>query len=223
MLLFPTIPYDALILKNWIDFDNDGVFDTEDLCPNTMEGITVGSTGCPIFELPSNNFEIEIIGETCPNKKNDQIIINSLETNNYVTTEINGSTYSFTKDKTIDNLPDGVYNFCISVEGQSYEQCFTAKIEAGTTLLAKTLFASDELAGFIFAVTYVRPSKSILEVKVKSVTKKLKDKGFAAKVSREDINYGITYTISTDEIIEFLKENEALLLQKGFNFNYLTQ
>ncbi|MFC1760286.1 HD domain-containing protein [Candidatus Neomarinimicrobiota bacterium] len=60
-----------------------------------------------------------------------------------------------------------------------------------TTLLAKTLFACDELAGFIFAVTYVRPSKSILEVKVKSVTKKLKDKGFAAKVSREDINKGI--------------------------------
>lgn len=59
------------------------------------------------------------------------------------------------------------------------------------TLMAKTLFACDELAGFIFAVTYVRPSKSINEVKVKSVTKKLKDKGFAAKVSREDINKGI--------------------------------
>jgi len=40
-------------------------------------------------------------------------------------------------------------------------------------------------------VTYVRPSKSILDVKVKSVTKKLKDKGFAAKVSREDVNNGI--------------------------------
>lgn len=39
----------------------------------------------------------------------------------------------------------------------------------------------------------------------------------------EDINYGITYTISTDEIIEFLKENEIQLLQKGFNFNYLTK
>lgn len=37
----------------------------------------------------------------------------------------------------------------------------------------------------------------------------------------EGINYGITYTISTDEIINFLKENETLLLQKGFNFNYL--
>ncbi len=60
-----------------------------------------------------------------------------------------------------------------------------------TTLLAKTLFACDELAGFIFAVTYVRPSKSINDVKVKSVTKKLKNKGFAAKVNREDIHNGI--------------------------------
>lgn len=59
------------------------------------------------------------------------------------------------------------------------------------SLMAKTLFACDELAGFIFAVTYVRPSKSIVDVKVKSVTKKLKNKGFAAKVSREDINNGI--------------------------------
>lgn len=59
------------------------------------------------------------------------------------------------------------------------------------TLMAKTLFACDELAGFIFAVTYVRPSKSVNDVKVKSVTKKLKDKGFAAKVSRTDINNGI--------------------------------
>ncbi len=59
------------------------------------------------------------------------------------------------------------------------------------TLMAKTLFACDELTGFIFAVTFVRPSKSIIEVKPKSVVKKLKDKGFAAKVSREDIEKGI--------------------------------
>ena len=59
------------------------------------------------------------------------------------------------------------------------------------SLMAKTLFACDELAGFIFAVTYVRPLKSIADVKVKSVTKKLKDKGFAAKVSRADISKGI--------------------------------
>ena len=58
------------------------------------------------------------------------------------------------------------------------------------TLLQKTLFACDELAGFITAVTLVRPSKSLDEVKVKSVKKKLKDKGFARAVNREDIYKG---------------------------------
>ena len=58
------------------------------------------------------------------------------------------------------------------------------------TLLSKVLFACDELAGFIMAVTYVRPSKSIDEVEVKSVKKKMKDKGFAKAVSREDIIKG---------------------------------
>ena len=73
------------------------------------------------------------------------------------------------------------------------------------TLMAKTLFACDELSGFIFAVTYVRPSKSINDVKVKSVTKKLKDKGFAAKVSREDINKGIEELgIDRSEHIQFV-------------------
>ena len=73
------------------------------------------------------------------------------------------------------------------------------------TLMAKTLFACDELAGFIFAVTYVRPSKSINDVKVKSVTKKLKDKGFAAKVSREDINKGIKeLAVDRAEHIQFV-------------------
>jgi putative nucleotidyltransferase with HDIG domain len=58
------------------------------------------------------------------------------------------------------------------------------------SLLEKTLFACDELAGFITAVTYVRPSKSIEEVEVKSVLKKMKDKAFARAVSRDDIKIG---------------------------------
>ena len=58
------------------------------------------------------------------------------------------------------------------------------------TLLQKVLFACDELAGFITAVTYVRPSKSIDEVEVNSVKKKMKDKAFAKNVSREDITKG---------------------------------
>jgi len=59
------------------------------------------------------------------------------------------------------------------------------------TLLAKTLFAVDELAGFITAVALVRPSKKIADVEVSSVKKKFKDKAFAASVSREDIKKGI--------------------------------
>jgi len=58
------------------------------------------------------------------------------------------------------------------------------------TLMAKTLYAVDELCGFITAVTLVRPTKSISDVKLKSVKRKLKDKNFAAKVNREEIRKG---------------------------------
>ncbi len=72
------------------------------------------------------------------------------------------------------------------------------------TKLAKTLYACDELAGFITAVTLVRPSKSIDEVKVKSVKKKLKDKAFARAVSREDILNGAEELgIPLEEHIDF--------------------
>ncbi len=75
------------------------------------------------------------------------------------------------------------------------------------TLLQKTLFACDELAGFITAVTLVRPSKSIDEVKVKSVKKKLKDKAFARAVSREDIYKGAEELgVPLDEHIAFCIE-----------------
>lgn len=58
------------------------------------------------------------------------------------------------------------------------------------SLMAKTLFAVDELTGLITAAVLVRPEKKIENLEVKSVKKKLKDKAFAAAVSREDINKG---------------------------------
>jgi putative nucleotidyltransferase with HDIG domain len=56
--------------------------------------------------------------------------------------------------------------------------------------LEKTLYAVDELSGFVMAVAFVRPSKSIHDVAVASVKKKLKDKAFARAVNREDIIRG---------------------------------
>lgn len=58
------------------------------------------------------------------------------------------------------------------------------------TPLEKTLCAVDELSGFVIAVARVRPSKSIAEVDVAAVKKKMKDKAFARAVSREDIVRG---------------------------------
>jgi predicted hydrolase (HD superfamily) len=61
---------------------------------------------------------------------------------------------------------------------------------APESALEKTLCAVDELSGFVIAVALVRPDKSVHQVEVKSVRKKLKDKSFAAKVSREEIAHG---------------------------------
>src|SRR3954451_7260494 len=56
--------------------------------------------------------------------------------------------------------------------------------------LEKTLYACDELAGFITAISYVKPGRSVFEVDVQSVKKKMKDKAFARSVNRQDIVEG---------------------------------
>ena len=72
------------------------------------------------------------------------------------------------------------------------------------TPLEKTLFACDELAGFLTAVALVKPSRSLAEVEVKSVRKKMKDKAFARSVSREDIIEGAQgLAIDLDQHIDF--------------------
>ena len=73
--------------------------------------------------------------------------------------------------------------------------------------LAQVLFACDELAGFITAVALVKPSKSLNEVDVKSVRKRMKDKAFARAVSREDIlNGAAELGVDLDEHIAFCIE-----------------
>jgi len=75
------------------------------------------------------------------------------------------------------------------------------------TPMEKTLFACDELAGFITACALVKPGKSLAEVEAKSVRKKMKDKAFARSVKREDIVNGATdLGVDLEEHIAFCIE-----------------
>jgi predicted hydrolase (HD superfamily) len=75
------------------------------------------------------------------------------------------------------------------------------------TPMEKSLFACDELAGFITAVALIKPGKSLAEVDVKSVRKRMKDKAFARKVNREDIiNGAADLGVELDEHIGFCIE-----------------
>jgi ELWxxDGT repeat protein len=129
--------------ESQLDDDNDGVNNANDLCANTIAGSTVNSDGCLI--IPFNNFTIQTIGETCPNKKNAQIIIIAQETHNYVTT-INGNEHSFTNDLTVDNLPPGIYEFCISVSSDVYKQCYNIELIEGVIISGRSTVESGRVS-----------------------------------------------------------------------------
>ena len=82
--------------------------------------------------------------------------------------------------------------------------------------MEKALVAIDELTGFLIAVALVRPSRSILDVELKSVKKKWKDKAFAAPVNREEIEHaatrlGVTLDQHIQIVLDAMKENAGQL------------
>jgi predicted hydrolase (HD superfamily) len=73
------------------------------------------------------------------------------------------------------------------------------------TQMARALFATDELCGFLVACALVRPSRSLDDLEVSSVKKKLKDKAFARTVNRDDIRQGVEeLNVEMDEHIRFV-------------------
>ncbi len=85
--------------------------------------------------------------------------------------------------------------------------------------LEKTLYACDEMAGFVMAAALVRPSKSVLDLEAKSVVKRMKDKAFARAVSRDDLRagaegLGLSLDAHITNVIDFLRvEADALGLR----------
>jgi putative nucleotidyltransferase with HDIG domain len=91
---------------------------------------------------------------------------------------------------------------------------------ARDTLLEKTLFACDELAGFVTAAALIRPTKSVLDLEVKSVVKRMKDKAFARGVKREDLVAGAALLgLPLEEhfgnVIVFMRERADVLGLRG--------
>jgi putative nucleotidyltransferase with HDIG domain len=88
------------------------------------------------------------------------------------------------------------------------------------SLLEKTLFACDELAGFLTAASLVRPSRSVLDLEASSVRKRMKDKAFARGVKREDLTAGAALIgLPLDQhitnVIGFMREQADTLGLRG--------
>jgi putative nucleotidyltransferase with HDIG domain len=86
--------------------------------------------------------------------------------------------------------------------------------------LEKTLFACDEMAGFVTAASLVRPSKSVLDLEAPSVIKRMKDKAFARAVSRDDLRagaegLGISLEEHAGNVIRFMREKADALGLRG--------
>jgi len=88
------------------------------------------------------------------------------------------------------------------------------------TPLEHTLFACDEMAGFVTAAALVRPSKSVLDLEPASVIKRMKDKAFARAVSRDDLRLGaeelnLPLDLHVTNVITFMREQADALGLRG--------
>ena len=112
------------------DSDGDGIFDIEDLCPNTPAGAEVDTDGCQVFRFASNNFSISIESESCISSNDGQIQINATEDLMYMAVLTGSSTNQtdlFTTDFVWTGLTAGEYRLCITATDgtNDYEElCF---------------------------------------------------------------------------------------------------
>ena len=125
------------------------------------------------------------------------------------------------------SLDDHPFRGCEELQRRGYPEWVTRAIlsHAGysgvprESALEKTLFACDELAGFVTAAALVRPSKSVLDLEAASVIKKMKDKAFARAVSRDDLRQGaealgLPLDVHVGNVIQFMRvEADALGLR----------
>jgi putative nucleotidyltransferase with HDIG domain len=133
--------------------------------------------------------------------------------------------FDYERYPTLDNHP---FRGCEELRRLGYPEWVTRAILSHAdysgvtrdTLLEKTLFACDEMAGFITAAALVRPSRSVLDLEAPSVIKRMKDRAFARAVSRDDLRNGAALLgLSLEEhvanVIAFMREQADPLGLRG--------
>ena len=131
---------------NWMNFrdidsDLDGVGDSTDQCPNTPTGSKVDVNGCKIFELPVNNYKVEVASATCIGNS-DGVIDLSVEDASFdytvtITGKDNVTITGTNKTGSVTGLAKGTYELCFTVDGQTnYEQCFEVVVGEPPALTA---------------------------------------------------------------------------------------
>ena len=125
-----------------LDDDADGITNDMDFCPQTVLIDYVNSQGC--FYLPNNNFNVLVTDETCLNENNGKISVSTIASLNYRLI-LDGSEYNFTDSLLIENLSPGIYQMCIFVDEENYEQCYNIEINPGIDLNGRTVLNGNSL------------------------------------------------------------------------------
>jgi predicted hydrolase (HD superfamily) len=133
--------------------------------------------------------------------------------------------FDYERYPTLDNHP---FRGCEELRRRGYPEWVTRAILSHAQYsgvprespLEKSLFACDEMAGFVTAASLVRPSKSVLDLEASSVIKRMKDKAFAKGVSRDDLRQGAEELgLPLDEhvtnVITFLRQRADSLGLRG--------
>lgn len=98
-----------------------------------------------VLSLAASNFTVDAKGESCLNKKNGEINISGIQNYNYVAT-INETNYNFVNNKlAIPNLAPGIYDLCISIPEEIFQQCYTITIPKGGSISGKSSISSNKV------------------------------------------------------------------------------
>ena len=193
------------------DADNDGVQNADDLCADTPPGSVVDVTGCEVFTLPTSNFQVLTIGESCIASNNGSITIEAAETLDYsVILTGNGvnETLNFTDTASFSSLSAGDYSACITVGGQAdYEVCFDVII-----VEPEDLSVSSKLNSLDNKVTINLSGGTIYTINLNNTVYQTRQSEITLPLSMVEN----TLSVSTDKACQGVYEEKIILSSELF-------